>query len=167
MNIHNLNEIEALAHIMEQTGLTGLQLTQGDCALRLEREYSPHGGESRPASPPLARRRETPPQPEDLGGLGAPQPPDAGGEMAGENRAVPLGREICSPMVGVFYAAPAPDAQPFVAVGSRVKEGDVLCIIEAMKLMNEITAEAAGEIVEVCVPNGQVVEFGQPLFRIV
>lgn len=75
--------------------------------------------------------------------------------------------EIVSPMVGVFYAAPAPDKGPFVKAGSRVSKGDVLCIIEAMKLMNEITSERDGEIVEVCVENGQVVEFDQPLFRII
>ena len=74
-------------------------------------------------------------------------------------------REIKSPMVGVFYSAPAPDEEPFVSVGSRVKKGDVGCIIEAMKLMNERTADSDGEITEICVSNEQVVEYGQPLFR--
>lgn len=69
-------------------------------------------------------------------------------------------------MVGMAYLAGAPGAAPFVTVGDRVKKGDVVCIIEAMKLMNEITAEEDGEIAEVCVQNGQVVEFGQPLFRL-
>ncbi len=73
---------------------------------------------------------------------------------------------VTSPMVGVFYAAPAPDQEPFVKVGSKVKKGDVLCIIEAMKLMNEITAEQDGEVVDICVHSGDVVEFGQPLFKI-
>ena len=67
--------------------------------------------------------------------------------------------------MGVFYAAPAPDAKNFVEVGDHVKKGDVLCIIEAMKLMNEITAEQDGVIVEICVGNKQVVEYGQPLLR--
>ena len=75
-------------------------------------------------------------------------------------------RDVKSPMVGIFYTAPSPDAEPFVKVGQKVKKGDTLCIIEAMKLMNEITAEEDGEIAEVCVQNGQVVEFGQPLFRL-
>ncbi|MFR5026063.1 MAG: acetyl-CoA carboxylase biotin carboxyl carrier protein [Evtepia gabavorous] len=74
--------------------------------------------------------------------------------------------EVTSPMVGVFYAAPAENAEPFVKVGDRVKRGQTLCIVEAMKLMNEIMAELDGEIVEVCVQNGQVVDFGCPLFRI-
>lgn len=74
--------------------------------------------------------------------------------------------EIISPMVGVFYSAPAEDEEPYVKAGGRVRKGDVLCIIEAMKLMNEITAEYDGVIREVCAQNGQVVEFGTVLFRI-
>ena len=76
------------------------------------------------------------------------------------------GTPVTSPMVGVFYAAPAPDKEPYVSVGAKVNKGDVLCLIEAMKLMNEVTAEKSGEIVEVCVENGQVVEYGQPLVMI-
>ncbi|MPM24240.1 Biotin carboxyl carrier protein of acetyl-CoA carboxylase [bioreactor metagenome] len=74
--------------------------------------------------------------------------------------------EVRSPIVGVFYAAPAPDADPFVSIGSKVKKGDVLCIIEAMKLMNEITAECDGEIVDICMKNGDLAEFEQVLFKI-
>lgn len=73
--------------------------------------------------------------------------------------------EIKSPMVGVFYKAPSPDAEPFVKVGSRVKKGDVLCIIEAMKLMNEIYAERDGVISEICLNDGDVAEYSQILFR--
>lgn len=73
---------------------------------------------------------------------------------------------IVSPMVGVFYSSSSPAAESFVKTGSRVKKGDTLCIIEAMKLMNEIVAEQDGEIIEVCVKNGDLVEFGQALFRI-
>ena len=73
---------------------------------------------------------------------------------------------MLSPTVGVFYAAASPDSAPFVEVGARVRKGDTLCIIEAMKLMNEIPAETDGTVVEICVGNGQVVEYNQPLFRI-
>ncbi|GIP37609.1 biotin carboxyl carrier protein of acetyl-CoA carboxylase [Paenibacillus sp. J31TS4] len=73
---------------------------------------------------------------------------------------------IASPMVGTFYHAPSPDAPPYVSAGSRVKEKTVVCIVEAMKLMNEIEAEVNGEIVEVLVENGQLVEYGQPLFLV-
>ena len=75
-------------------------------------------------------------------------------------------RDVKSPMVGIFYAAPSPDAEPFVKVRSRVKKGDTLCIIEAMKLMNDVVAEEDGEIVEICAENGALVEFGQILFKI-
>ena len=74
---------------------------------------------------------------------------------------------VKSPAVGVFYAAPSPDSKPFVAVGDTVHKGDTLCIIEAMKLMNEINSEMDGEVAEICVSNGQVVEYDQPLFRII
>ena len=79
----------------------------------------------------------------------------------------PPGTEVFpSPIVGTFYRTPAPDAEPFVVVGTRFEEGTVLCIIEAMKVMNEIKAEISGEIVEILVENGEPVEFGQPLFVI-
>lgn len=81
------------------------------------------------------------------------------------SRAV-TGKTIKSPMVGVFYSASGPDNPPFVSVGQPVKKGDVVCIIEAMKIMNEITAEEDGTITEILVENGEVVEFDQPLFKI-
>lgn len=76
------------------------------------------------------------------------------------------GKSIKSPMVGVFYSAPAPDRPPFVSVGDTVNKGDVICIIEAMKIMNEITADESGTITEILVENGDVVEYDQPLFKI-
>lgn len=76
----------------------------------------------------------------------------------------PKGSAVTCPLVGVFYAAASPEDAPFVTVGSSVKKGDVLCIVEAMKLMNEITAEKDGVVTQICVENGQVVEYGQPLF---
>ena len=75
-------------------------------------------------------------------------------------------RNVKSPMVGIFYTAPSPEAEPFVKVGMKVKKGDTLCIIEAMKLMNDVVAEEDGEIVEICAENGSLVEFGQILFKI-
>lgn len=76
------------------------------------------------------------------------------------------GTPITSPMVGTFYMAPSPDASPFVSVGGSVKQGDVVCIIEAMKMMNEIKSEVAGKVVEICVEDGQPVEFGQVLMYV-
>ena len=76
------------------------------------------------------------------------------------------GKTINAPIVGVFYAAPSPDSEPYAPVGKRVKKGDTVCIIEAMKCMNEIQAETDGEIVEVLVNNGELVEYDQPLFKV-
>lgn len=79
---------------------------------------------------------------------------------------VPKGKAITSPMVGTFYAAPSPDAEPFVEIGKTIAEGDVVCIVEAMKLMNEIKAEHSGKITQICVSNGDPVEFGQVLMYV-
>ena len=78
----------------------------------------------------------------------------------------PKGKAITSPMVGTFYAAPSPDAEPFVEIGKTIAEGDVVCIVEAMKLMNEIKAEHSGKITQICVSNGDPVEFGQVLMYV-
>ena len=78
----------------------------------------------------------------------------------------PKGKAITSPMVGTFYSAPSPDADPFVEVGKTIAEGDVVCIVEAMKLMNEIKAECAGKVSQICVKNGDPVEFGQVLMYV-
>ena len=86
------------------------------------------------------------------------------GEFAKEE--VKKGKPLTSPMVGTFYKAPSPDAKPFVEVGQTIKEGDVVCIVEAMKLMNEIESEVSGKIVEICVTDGQPVEFGQVLMYV-
>ena len=79
---------------------------------------------------------------------------------------VKTGTEVCSPIVGVFYAAPSPEAEPFVKVGDRVEAGQVIGIVEAMKLMNEIESDVSGVVVEICVQNGDGVEYGQPLIRV-
>ncbi|GEN31136.1 acetyl-CoA carboxylase biotin carboxyl carrier protein [Cerasibacillus quisquiliarum] len=85
----------------------------------------------------------------------------------GQNtRSVDYDHEIISPMVGTFYAAPSPESAPYVQVGSKVEKDTIVCILEAMKLFNEIEAEVSGEIVEILVDNGELVEYGQPLFRV-
>lgn len=135
-------EIRRYAGLMAELGLTGLEVTEKDQVIRLERTPAPQ-----------APARETVPLPAAPAAEAQPAPAGAG-------------TPVCSPMVGVFYAAPAEDAEPFVQVGDKVKRGQTLCIVEAMKLMNEIMAEVEGEIVEICVANGQVVDYGSPLFRI-
>lgn len=135
----NESDIRKYANLMSELGLTGLEVTENDRVVRLERNPAP--------------QTTAPVQTVQVGDV--PQ------SAANEDFI-----EISSPMVGVFYAAPAEDADPYVQVGDRVKKGQTLCIVEAMKLMNEIVAETDGQIVEICAQNGQVVDFGCPLFRI-
>mgnify|MGYP005751826803 FL=1 len=90
----------------------------------------------------------------------------AAGSAADVNETIPAGNIVKSPLVGTFYAAPAEDAEPFVKVGDSVKEGQVLAIVEAMKLMNEIESDFTGTVAEILVENGEAVEYGQPLFVI-
>ena len=135
----NESDIRKYANLMSELGLTGLEVTENDRVVRLERNPAPQ-----PAAP-----------------VQTVQVGDVPQSAANEDLI-----EISSPMVGVFYAAPAEDADPYVQVGDRVKKGQTLCIVEAMKLMNEIVAETDGQIVEICAQNGQVVDFGCPLFRI-
>ena len=150
----DVKKIESLAKLMQETGLTGLELVEGDVELRLERQQEVVA--VAPAAPVMP--------------VAAPAPA-AGAEALGvsHEQAAPQkeGTLVLSPTVGVFYASPSPDALPFVEVGDQVKKGDTLCIIEAMKLMNETPSEVDGTVAEICVGNGQVVEYNQPLFRIV
>ena len=141
--------IRKYAKLMQELGLTGLEIKENGSELRLERMER--------AAPAAAAVPV-------ISALPA-QEPAAVSIPAGEQ--VPDDCiEISSPMVGVFYSAPAENAQPFVSVGDPVKKGDVLCIIEAMKLMNEIVSEYDGVVEEICAVNSQVVDFGHPLFRL-
>ena len=132
----NEAEIRKYAMLMQELGLTGLEVKENVGVVRLERAGAAAPAAVAPAEPAAAQ---------------APAPS--------------AGLVIRSPMVGVFYAAPTEDSEPFIKEGDHVKKGDTLCVIEAMKLMNEITAEQDGTIVEICAQNGQAVEYGTPLFR--
>ena len=135
-------EIRRYAGLMAELGLTGLEVTEKDQVIRLER------------SPAPAAARET---------VAVPAAPAA----AAPQGAAPADTvEVASPMVGVFYAAPAEDAEPFVKVGDKVKRGQTLCIVEAMKCMNEIAAECDGKVVDICVKDGELVEYGRCLMKI-
>lgn len=150
----DVKKIESLAKLMQETGLTGLELVEGDMELRLERQQEVVA--VAPAAPVMP--------------VAAPAPAaGAEAQATSQEQAAPRkeGALVLSPTVGVFYASPSPDARPFVEVGDQVKKGDTLCIIEAMKLMNEFPSEVDGTVAEICVGNGQVVEYNQPLFRIV
>ena len=112
-----------------------------------------------PAAAPVAAQGTAPTAP-------VPVPAAPANEAVGTAEAAPAGNIVKSPLVGTFYAAPAEDAEPYVKVGDSVKEGQVLAIVEAMKLMNEIESDFTGTVKEILVQNGQGVEFGQPLFVI-
>lgn len=142
----DIDYVEKLAKVLADNSLTEISLEDGEQAITLRKEVmgvaaapvvaAPQQVQSAPASSPA------------------------------EQKEVKKGKPLTSPMVGTFYSAPSPDAEPFVKVGQTVKEGDVVCIVEAMKLMNEIEAEFSGKITEICVQDGQPVEFGQVLMYI-
>lgn len=133
----NEAEIRKYAKLMQELGLTGLEVNAAGEVVRMERQTAA----AAPAAVPAPAAAEAP-------------------------AAEETGDCVRSPMVGTFYAAPAENAEPFVRPGDRVKRGDTLCIIEAMKLMNEIPAERDGVVEAVCAENGQIVDYGTPLFRI-
>ena len=153
----NIKQIKALAQILAQNDLSALEINEGETHIRLERTVAQPAAQAGAVlvAPPMPAAAAQPAQ-------------EAPASAPVEDPGVDFNDvfEAKSPLVGVFYAAPSPGAEPFVRVGSRVKKGDVLCIVEAMKLMNEITSDFDGEIVDICAMDGDVVEYGQPLFKI-
>ena len=143
-----------IADVMEDRGLTRVRVEEPDgTAVELERASA-----AQPVAVPM-------PMPSAMAApVAAPTPEPAAQAPAAAPE--PKGTEVTAPMVGVFYAAPAPGDEPFVHVGSKVKAGETLCIIEAMKVLNEVTAEADGEVLEICVADGDLVEYGSCLMRI-
>lgn len=148
------NEIKELIKVLENSQLSVLELKDAKCSIRLEKPQAVAVAPQVVTSVPVA---ETP-------SVVTSQP--VATEVVAVTPASDESRTINSPMVGVFYSSPSPDSDPFVSVGKTVKKGDVVCIVEAMKIMNEITAEESGTITEILVKNGDVVEYGQPMFKI-
>lgn len=150
----DLRKLKKLIDLVEESGISELELTEGEEKVRISRNL-PHAGQAAMQyAPPIMM---APPVTSGVAPVSAA--PDA---------ATPVieGHVIKSPMVGTFYRSPSPDAKSFVDVGSTVAVGDTLCIIEAMKLLNEIEADHAGVIKAILVENGQPVEYGEPLFII-
>jgi acetyl-CoA carboxylase biotin carboxyl carrier protein len=153
----NMDELRELIALLRDNGLAELELEREDFRVRLRREGSnthapniaPHPAPI-PIIDPVLRAPEAP-------------APAADAKKAEPDQDLHM---ITSPIVGTFYRSPSPTADPFVKIGTNVEPDSVVCIIEAMKLMNEIQAEAAGEVVKIYVENGQPVEYGQPLFGI-
>lgn len=156
----NFNEIRDLVTVLSQTDVSELMLKSADFELTLRKQGTVVMANSSsavtttvPSSSPMAEVV----QPVVSPSVAEPTPPP----KVDSNLV-----EVTSPMVGTFYRSPAPDEAPFVDVGDRIQTGQTVCIIEAMKLMNELEAEVSGEIVEILVDNAQPVEFGQPLMRV-
>lgn len=145
----DISQIRKLIRLIKDTDVSEIEVAEGDYSVRITR----HTGGQATVAPVTAAVSSTP--------AAMPQPvTEIGGEEAEEEHVVK------SPMVGTFYTAPSPDAEPFVSEGSKVAKGDILCIIEAMKLMNEIEAEYDGVVDRILVENATPVEYGTPLFVI-
>lgn len=168
----DLETLRGFADLMEERGLTRIKLEEPDLTLELEREGTASPAAQPPAWPAFAPAMPAgwPAAPAPAAPVPAPAPATAAEAPAACAPAAPAplagATEVCAPMVGVFYVAPSPGAEPFVHVGSKVKKGETLCILEAMKLMNEVVAECDGEVAEICANDGELVEYGRVLFRI-
>ncbi len=162
MDTMDLKKVERLMELMKSYNVNEIEIAQGDEKIRVKK-----GGafELQEGATPQAYTSTTSPAPNaqasGTAASAAAQNPQKKESQTKSDRKV-----ITSPFVGTFYRAPSPGADPFVTIGQRVKKGDVLCIVEAMKLMNEIEAESEGVIAEILVENEQPVEFDQPLFVI-
>ncbi|MGK7310773.1 MAG: acetyl-CoA carboxylase biotin carboxyl carrier protein [Candidatus Longimicrobiales bacterium M2_2A_002] len=170
-----LEFVRGLIEAVDGSGIDSLEITRAGTRIKISKTppsagpaptylaAAPQAAAPAPAQPPAPAHPAGPPQPSGGGAVAGGA--SGGEESSGSSESDGL-TEITSPMVGTFYRAPAPDAPPYVEVGSKVSEGQTLCILEAMKLMNELEAEVSGEIREILVDNAEPVEYGQVLFRI-
>jgi acetyl-CoA carboxylase biotin carboxyl carrier protein len=149
----DLRKLKTLIDLVAESGIAEIEVTEGEDKVRIVKHAQTVVAAPSPASSPVAAAAPSATAPQTAA-TPAPGPEPAQGDL------------VKSPMVGTFYRSPSPGAKPFVEVGQTVKAGDTLCIIEAMKLLNEIEADVAGEVKEILVENGQPVEYGQPLFVI-
>ncbi|KTC78129.1 acetyl-CoA carboxylase biotin carboxyl carrier protein [Legionella brunensis] len=152
----DIRKIKKLIELLEETGISEIEIKEGEESVRLSRHnYSIE-------QPTQVRYVAPAPQP-------AAQPVAAApAAVVNDNKVMSIsaGHKVRSPMVGTMYTSPSPDAAPFVTIGQSVKIGDTLCIVEAMKMFNEIEADRAGKVIEILVANGEPVEYDQPLFVI-
>ena len=164
----DLKEIKSIIDLMTKAGLSEFEVEKGDFKLRVKRGPNGEWSSSAPTSANTVVHHHAP-----VGGFHAPAPVAAAAPAAAPVAATPAASaevsglaQIVSPMVGTFYLAPSPESPPYVTVGQEVQEDTVVCIIEAMKVMNEIKAETRGVIVEVLAQNGKPVEFNKPLYAV-
>ncbi|MBK1691611.1 acetyl-CoA carboxylase biotin carboxyl carrier protein [Ectothiorhodospira mobilis] len=156
----DIRKIKKLIELLEESGINEIEIQEGEESVRITR--AAQGGSGQAFMMPqtfMAPGNPTQPPPAAAPDTATPEP---GEEDAG----IPPGHQVTAPMVGTFYRAPSPGSKPFVEVGQQVEVGDTLCIIEAMKMLNQIEADKAGVIKAVLVENGQPVEYGEPMFII-
>jgi acetyl-CoA carboxylase biotin carboxyl carrier protein len=154
----NLRELKEIFRLVEKTDFTEVEVAQGDWKVRIER------GKAQPMVVPTAHLMTTPVSAHRIESPAPAAAAEPGSKK--EEAAAGNGIFVTSPFVGTFYRAPSPDAEPYVQVGHTVRKGQILCIVEAMKLMNELECDYDGKIVDIYPENGKPVEFGEKLFRI-
>jgi acetyl-CoA carboxylase biotin carboxyl carrier protein len=147
----DIRKVKKLIELLEESGISEIEISEGEESVRISRYPHPGTVSVQTLQPPAAAPAPAPAPTAPA----APAPPPAA-----------RGQQVTAPMVGTFYSGPAPGAKPFVEIGTEVKPGDTLCVIEAMKMMNQIESEVAGRVVSILVENGSPVEFGQALFII-
>ena len=153
----DIRKVKKLIELLDDSGIAEIEITEGEDSVRISRY---------PAGVPVAAAPVAAPAPMPAPAASAPAPAaDAPAEAPAEAKEED-GFEVTAPMVGTFYAASSPGAAPYVQVGDRVNEGDTLCIIEAMKMMNQIEADVSGVVKSIRIQNGEPVEYGQVLFVI-
>jgi len=153
----DINEIKKLIKVFESSQVTELSISEGDLKIKMSKNGSGVSGYNASITPSNSRTENI-----DEGLVKLETAKEKEIQKTEENLHI-----INSPIVGTFYRAPAPDADPYVQVGDTVSTGTVLCIVEAMKLMNEIESDVSGKVVKILVENGTPVEYGQPLFQII
>ena len=158
----DIRKVKKLIELLEESNLTEIEIVEGEESVRLSRgsTLAAPQQQTTPVFSSAPAAASATPGPETAA------PPVARGEPVAAEEAMPEGEILRSPMVGTFYASPSPEAEPFVSLGQKVSEGETLCIIEAMKMFNQIEAEVTGTVVAILAENGQPVEFDQPLFVI-
>jgi acetyl-CoA carboxylase biotin carboxyl carrier protein len=158
----DLRKLKTLIDLVAESGIAELEITEGDGKVRIVKSPQQVAMGFAPMNPVAM----APEAPRAMQAAEPPAAPPAPAAAAPAEPAAPSGHVLKSPMVGTFYRSANPNSSSFVEIGSQVKEGDTLCIVEAMKLMNEIEADHAGTVKAILVENGQPVEYGQPLFII-
>ena len=150
----DIRKVKNLIELLEESGIAELEINEGEESVRISR----YSSASAPAPAPVSYAAAPAPA--------APAPAATAAEESDDEESLPSGHVVKSPMVGTFYSASSPGAKPFVSVGDSVTEGETVCIVEAMKILNQIEADVSGTVKAILVDNAQPVEYGQPLMII-